>query len=316
MPMDTKPSGNDKEKAWEDLVQALASGKLSLFEVIKGGSTQLLSDGNYEQYVMMTRAMEVLLSDQRILKRFHSELGEEMEKATGKKPDVKKIERVLKSKDGRRRFKKLSQVHVEMYSDGPPLITGQTFDECLKQYLRLIRQVENLWDQACLLYRQKTYPLSTFISILTIEEVGKLSRLWFDLLGWDRPIKTEKRKLGRLGKDHRNKHFMAVIAGALINARLDRVLGIENIKQLLHEAESGKLEKLRQACLYIDIVDGKIVTPDDIIGAGIARFFVVLAGELWAETLGHFPWEFEKMIGKVTAFETDIGFRKTDIERS
>lgn len=34
----------------------------------------------------------------------------------------------------------------------------------------------------------------------------------------------------------------------------------------------------------------------------------VLAGELWAEMLGHFPWEFDTMIRKVSAYEIRVGF--------
>jgi hypothetical protein len=39
-----------------------------------------------------------------------------------------------------------------------------------------------------------------------------------------------------------------------------------------------------------------------------ARFYVVLAGELWAEVLGHFPWDFEAMQAKVISFERSVGF--------
>jgi AbiV family abortive infection protein len=156
--------------------------------------------------------------------------------------------------------------------------------------------------------------MSTFISILAIEEIGKLGRLWFDLLAWDRPQKTNKKELGPFGRDHRKKHFTAVVAGAVINARLDRILGIKSIKQLLQDVESGKLERLRQSCLYIDVVDRFVVTPEEVIDSETARFFAILAGELWAETLGRFPWDFQKMIDKVTAFEIAVGIKKSDVE--
>jgi hypothetical protein len=52
----------------------------------------------------------------------------------------------------------------------------------------------------------------------------------------------------------------------------------------------------------------EFVIPGERIGADTARFFVVLAGELMAELLGHFPWEFERMLKDVIDFEVEIGF--------
>jgi hypothetical protein len=97
------------------------------------------------------------------------------------------------------------------------------------------------------------------------------------------------------------------VSGALINARLDRVLGKHVVRKLLHIAESNELEKIRQSCLYIDIRDCRAVTPSEVIDAEQARVLTVLAGEIMAEVLGHFPWEFERMLDNVVAFERAIG---------
>jgi AbiV family abortive infection protein len=301
----------DAENAWERFVEAFASGQLSIFDMIKEAS---LREGDYEGFVAMFRAFLMLRRDPRILNRFLAETVRETEKAIGK-PAINQAERVVRSKDGPRRFQKLCEVRADICRGEASFITGKTFDESLRQYLDLIAHVEHLWDDACRLYREKHFPLSTFVSILTIEEVGKLGRLWNDLLKWDRPPKLDKGELGLLGKDHRKKHFVSVMAGAVINARLDRILGLRKIQELLRDAESGKLERLRQSCLYIDMVDGKVVMPEEVIAPDTARFFAVLAGELWAETLGHFPWDFKKMINKVTAFEIELGFKKSDVER-
>jgi hypothetical protein len=76
------------------------------------------------------------------------------------------------------------------------------------------------------------------------------------------------------------------MSGALINARLDRVLGKDVVRKILHDAESDGIEKLRQACLYIDLQDGVAVTPEEMIDEQRSRVFVILAGELVAEVLG------------------------------
>jgi len=81
----------------------------------------------------------------------------------------------------------------------------------------------------------------------------------------------------------------------------------------LQDVESGKLERIRQSCLYIDFRDDSAFLPEEVIDQDTARFFVVLAGELWAEILGHFPWDFERMIRKVSEFEVAVGFDPKDV---
>ena len=60
---------------------------------------------------------------------------------------------------------------------------------------------------------------------------------------------SPRKDLGQLGRDHRKKHFMGVISGAVINERLDRIVGEKRISALLQDADSGKIEGFRQSCL-------------------------------------------------------------------
>jgi AbiV family abortive infection protein len=312
-------AGGDQEKPADDnfdrLREQLASGETSVLSVFNFGSSESGGQRDHEAYVMYFRSALMLMSDLRIMERLSAELGDEYERKAGKKIDHLKINQAIKSKDGARRVAKLNQLHAEAYREGAPLIIASTFAEALEQYLALVAHIERLWDDACKLYREGHYPLSTFVSILTVEEMGKLGRVWRDLVAWDRPASSNS-TLGLLGRDHRKKHFMAVAAGAVVNARLDRILGLKMVRKLLQDVESGKLEQLRQSCLYIDVVDGRVVKPEDVVDISTASFFVVLAGELWAETLGHFPWEFQRMIEKVTAFEIEVGIDPAVIESS
>ena len=61
--------------------------------------------------------------------------------------------------------------------------------------------------------------------------------------------------------------------------------------------------------------DGRAVTPSEAIDAERARVLTVLAGELMAEVLGYFPWEFERMLDSVIAFERSIGMPEKKIGR-
>jgi len=55
------------------------------------------------------------------------------------------------------------------------------------------------------------------------------------------------------------------------------------------------------------------VIPSEVIDAERAQVLTVLAGELMAEVLGHFPWEFERMLYNVIAFERTIGMPEKKI---
>ncbi|MBR0787383.1 AbiV family abortive infection protein [Bradyrhizobium iriomotense] len=310
----SKPSNS--EDAFNRLKEELLSSDIPVSSVLDFASREWRERQDHEAFVMYTRAALMLMREPQIIQRLKIEQDEEFERTFGTKLDRPKIIAAIKAKDGVRRVAKLGQLQVEAHQDGASLITASsTFAEALEQYSALLAHVEELWGDACKLYRERHYPLSTFLSILTIEELGKLGRLWYDLLSWDKPDNS-KSTLGLLGRDHRKKHFMGVMAGAVVNTRLDRILGLKEVRKLLQDVESGKLEQLRQSCLYIDVADGRVVKPGDVVNVATARFFAILSGELWAETLGHFPWEFQRMIGKVTAFEIEIGVDPAIVERS
>ena len=256
------------------------------------------------------RLFHIISRDLRVLKTFQDEMSLRIAE-TGGIPNDGAIEKELARKDGARRFPKFLEERARAFNDQPSLLSGATFGECLEQYKALIAYVEKMWAEACHFYGVGNYPLATFLSILVIEETGKLSRLPLDLMFYDSPRPTASD--APVDKSHRRKHFIAVVSGALINARLDRVLGKDVVRKVLHMAESDELEKVRQSCLYIDVRNGRAVLPNETIDAERARVLTVLAGEIMMEVLGHFPWEFERMRDSVVAFERSIGMPEAKI---
>jgi AbiV family abortive infection protein len=303
-----KPSSQgDNSQAFEALVSDILSRKVSLFDLLRSAPS-----GDYFAFIQQMRLFHVVSRDLRVLNVFREEIGARILEARGI-PNDGSIERELARKDGARRFPKLLDERARAFDGQPSLLTGETFETCLEQYKALVAYVEKVWTEACQLYSVGNYPLAAFLSILVIEETGKLSRLPKDLLFYDVPRPPASG--APIDKSHRRKHFIGVVSGALINARLDRVLGKDFVRKVLHLAESDELEKIRQSCLYIDFLDRKAVTPSDVIDAERARVFTVLAGELMAEVLGYFPWEFERMLDSVIAFERATGMPEAKISR-
>lgn len=257
-------------------------------------------------FVQYTRACHVLLRDVRAARALSEAITTEMHlRFPDRDPDA--AAKDIADRQGMRRFDKLSVHRADAFADQPSLLTGQTFEECLAQHDALLKYVESVWSGACAAFRRAHFPLATFLAIVVIEETAKLGRLWFDLLAYDQPTQN-KGVGGKAGRRHKHKHFMTVVQGALINHRLDRVFGKETMKRILAITESGQLEELRQSCIYFSSSDGGVTLPDDVIDRETAKNLCALAGELMAEILGHFPWQFKEMLRTVSDFEVEAGF--------
>jgi AbiV family abortive infection protein len=288
------------------LIKEIVAGRVSVMEVMRSAPA-----GDYLAFVQQARLSRMLITDIGVLERLMIEMREKMVEA-GADPDNRDIDKELARKDGARRFPKLLEERTDAINTQPSLLTAATFPERLAQYKTLIAYVEKLWADACELFHRGNFPMAAFMSILVIEETGKLARLVEELIYLDAPMPLAGKPA--VQKSHRKKHFMGVMSGALINARLERILGKDTVRRILHEAESDELEKTRQRCLYIDMAEGRAVTPTERIGEPRARELSILAGELMAEILGHFPWEFERMMENVVCYERRLGLPEKKIE--
>ena len=300
------PHGRDTLTPTEALDE-LRLGGVPIAELIRSAPS-----GDYRAHVEVRRALLVLSQDPEALANFAKDSLRIAEQAEGFS-DPGKFRQRFQRKDTTHRFQRLQEERRDISDAQPSLLSGHDFDECLAQYKALIAHVESLWAAACNLYVQENHPLATFLSILVIEEIGKLTNLFTDLLFFDveRPTPSPQSVDG----NHKRKQLIGVFSGALVNARLNRVLGFDTVRKLLNITQSNSLEKQRQDCLYIAIHDGRATTPRERIDAEQARLFTVFAGEVMAEVLGHFPWEFERMLNSVIAFERSIGMSEKKIER-
>jgi len=291
--------------------------KRVIAEVIPEGMTifdfmRTAPSGDYFAHIQMMRFFQIASSDVDFLTRMSAEIQQKMEES-GYEPDSDSISKELDQRHGPRRMERLEKIMSEAFQTNRSLLTGKNFDECLVQYKGLLEHVEKTWSGACNLFQNGNHPLAAFTAILVIEEVGKLSRLKDDLMHYDNEI--ERPNGDPVMRDHRKKHFIGVMTGAVINSRLDRILGKGVIRKILNQAENNELERIRQTCLYIDIVNGATVTPHDAVDVDMSRTLCILAGELMAETLGFFPWEFERMISEVSKFEIAVGVPEAKVER-
>ena len=200
-------SENETCPTIDKVMSDINSGKLSLFDFLMS-----VPNGDYRAHVNAARLFYAMSTEPTILRQFSKELTTRLLEAGGD-PSDKSIAKELLRKDGHRRFSKLVEVRTEMFGNQPLLLSGNTFDECLTQYKSVIGHVETLWNDASRLYLSESYSLAAFISVVTIEEIGKLANLAQELIFYDVPRDSETKKT--MDRNHRKKQFYCGNVGSL-----------------------------------------------------------------------------------------------------
>ena len=196
-----------------------------------------------------------------------------------------------------------------------PLGIGRSFEDDVATFSRLLAHAENLWSDAGLLFSSQRFAPSLFLSIVTLEEIGKIAIVYLQVFARDQarmtgqsaPPKRPDRKKNPL-YSHTQKHLLASCAGAVVNSRLDRILGMERVNRFIATVEGGKLEKLRQGCLYYEMKTSGPHCPYEVITEVDAGFYLVVSGELLAEVGLLGTSRYIEFLSRVEEFEKHLGF--------
>ena len=187
------------------------------------------------------------------------------------------------------RMKKHAIAMGDFLKDGFTVLTGNP-EEMIKQLEAYIKHAEDLWENALIMFQKSSYAMACFLSIVCIEECSKISfgefQFYHTVIHGKSSVETKPRGRNPLSQ-HNKKHFVAACSGALVNTRMDDIVGVDKVTEFIEDCESGKLEKIRQMCLYADISkEGKMVIPEAIITKEQAAFYIVVAGQLLSQIEG------------------------------
>lgn len=181
-------------------------------------------------------------------------------------------------------------------SFGSPVLNATNIDDGIEKYKKCTAYVFNCWRKALREFKQEDYPLAIFLSILALEEAAKFHQAWYELFYNDgKPLKGATGQHPRK-KDykfnHRKKHFVSIISGAMLNHRIERLFGKDRVVKFIKMVDDGGLENVRQSCLYATLgVDGPVY-PDEAVSKEDALFYVLFFGEAIGEFIFMTRWEY------------------------
>lgn len=164
------------------------------------------------------------------------------------------------------------------------------------------KTLSSAWDllaNAVRLFEQGITPLSCFLAMTCIEEVGKLIVLrmaqGLRLKGFPseaEPPKTlNEKSLRRFTRDHLQKAVQAAACSLYINAAADRRQGvhpcshIHRTSGIILLARSRRWMSLRNSCLYtdVDIQSAKTTSPFEVITRDHSYYMICMAFEVLSE---------------------------------
>lgn len=292
------------------MIDFFASSERSVMDKIYGDNRRICKERDHEGFLQQTKkANEYFYERMNAVSNPEPNTREFIKQLIGEDPDPEqKYSNFFSVMD------EVVSLQKTVFDDGKPLITGKTFPECIEQYEMLCNYVEGLWERACREYEDCDYPISTFFSILAIEESGKLERLWLELGIWNHERIDETQGGDKVARDHRNKQFLAAVNGATQNTRLMDLIGKDAANKFLEDAQQHRIERLRQDCLYIESRNGEPSLPKDVVNKERAREMLVLSGEIGLQILGFFPWDYDRLLVKIKKVELSIGYSKSVVD--
>lgn len=147
-----------------------------------------------------------------------------------------------------------------------------------EEFNKSIQHIVNLLKDAYLLYNNKSYGTSAFLSISVIEEVGKVH------MGMYISSSSEKVKKDLL-RDHKTKQIIGSNFTIKMGERLQKSIGENQIDKIMELAYEGKLKELRENSIYCDRNTGKLLFPEDFINQELSRSLLLFAIESFDDNL-------------------------------
>jgi AbiV family abortive infection protein len=156
------------------------------------------------------------------------------------------------------------------------LSAGRRLVDGVSSVNRALDHIERLLVDASVLFQAGSYSTSVFLAITALEETAKAHVGMFRAAG-----RSEAPRFKDPLFHHGKKHRLAAAPTVAMGARLPAAIGEDRVRDLVADAQTGALVRLRESALYFSSDKGQVVAPVDLISRERARELILFAIEVF-----------------------------------
>ncbi len=161
-----------------------------------------------------------------------------------------------------------------------------------------IDHIHQLITHAYMLFENKAFSSSVFISIAVIEEVAKL-HMGMYIRHSVSAVKKDKLR------DHKIKEIIGTNYTVCMGERIRNTIETKKLEEIFEMSYSGNLKELREKSIYCECIDDELITPNNVVNKSMAKNILLFAIESFDDNLVGYT-EHSMDVSK----ETDILFEK------
>ena len=161
-----------------------------------------------------------------------------------------------------------------------------------------IDHIHQLITHAYILFENKAFSSSVFISIAAIEEVAKL-HMGMHIRHSVSTVKKDKLR------NHKTKEIIGTNYTVYMGERIRNAIETKKLEEIFEMSYSGRLKELREKTIYCEHINEELITPNDIVDKSLARNILLFAIESFDDNLVGYT-EHSMDVSK----QTDILFEK------
>lgn len=164
----------------------------------------------------------------------------------------------------------LKDVLMDAHGEQMPLPLTDNLNKC-------IQHIDGLLASVVLLCKNRQYHHALFLAITAVEEAVKAEIYSHRTMNKGEYSKTSKDCLKR----HDIKHKVAVNEEVLIiGKKVQQVIGEELTLSIYKSFSKGHTTKIRENCLYFDVLNATIQTPQDKISSKMTLAYILSCIEI------------------------------------
>ena len=147
------------------------------------------------------------------------------------------------------------------------------------EFIEALKHIENLIEGSLLLFQNKFYSQSLFMTITALEEISKAEVCIFR--GFSEKPNVKRSKDGLF--NHKTKHLIASNEIFFKFTKAEKIFGKEKMREIQEMLENGNFIKLREESIYFESTKNGLQIPHKISNELDSRIMLFLCIELFED---------------------------------